>query len=125
MKISVFGMGYVGCVTAAALSRRDNYVVGVDVNQQKVQTINRGEAPVLEKGLAELVAESVRAGRMRATANGAAAVVETDLSLRMAVSIIGIYLARSRRSARESSGKMVIMSSRSEVRCCRVQLKVC
>jgi len=106
MKISVFGMGYVGCVTAAALSRRDNYVVGVDVNQQKVQTINRGEAPVLEKGLAELVAESVRAGRMRATANGAAAVVETDLSLvcvgtrprRMAVSIIAIYLARSRRS---------------------------
>ena len=81
MKISVFGMGYVGCVTAAALSRRDNYVLGVDVNQQKVQTINRGEAPVLEKGLAELVAESVRAGRMRATANGAAAVVETDLSL--------------------------------------------
>jgi GDP-mannose 6-dehydrogenase len=78
MKISVFGMGYVSCVTAAALSRRDNYVVGVDVNQQKVQTINRGEAPVLEKGLA---AESVRAGRMRATANGAAAVVETDLSL--------------------------------------------
>jgi GDP-mannose 6-dehydrogenase len=81
MKISVIGMGYVGCVTAAALSQRDNYVVGVDVNQQKVQTINRGEAPVLEKGLAEVVREGVQAGRLRATSNGAVAVAETDLSL--------------------------------------------
>jgi GDP-mannose 6-dehydrogenase len=81
MKISVIGMGYVGCVTAAALSRRDNYVVGVDVNQQKVQTINRGEAPVLEKGLAEVVRDGVRAGTLTATSNGAAAVTETDLSL--------------------------------------------
>ena len=81
MKISVFGMGYVGCVTAAALSRRDNDVIGVDINEQKVETINRGDAPVLEKGLAKLVRESVRAGALKATSNGAEAVIETDLSL--------------------------------------------
>jgi GDP-mannose 6-dehydrogenase len=73
-------MGYVGCVTAAALSRRKNYVVGVDVNRQKVETIKRGEAPVLEKGLAEVVCESVRAGTLTAASNGAAAAIETDLS---------------------------------------------
>jgi GDP-mannose 6-dehydrogenase len=81
MKISVFGMGYVGCVTAAALSRRENYVVGVDVNHQKVETINRGESPVLEQGLAEIVHNAVGAGQLKATSYGAAAVIETDLSL--------------------------------------------
>jgi GDP-mannose 6-dehydrogenase len=81
MKISVFGMGYVGCVTAAALSRRDNYVIGVDINEQKVETINRGEAPVLEKGLTEIIHKSVQAGNLTATSNGATAVTETDLSL--------------------------------------------
>lgn len=81
MKISVFGMGYVGSVTAAALSRRGHHVLGVDVNVQKIRAINRGEAPVLEKGLSELVADRVRNGRLRATANGAEAVGETELSL--------------------------------------------
>ena len=81
MKISVFGMGYVGCVTAAALSQRGNHVVGVDVNLQKVQAIDRGDTPVLEKGLSELIAESVHNGRLTATTNGAQAVLETELSL--------------------------------------------
>jgi GDP-mannose 6-dehydrogenase len=81
MKISVIGMGYVGSVTAAALSRRGNDVIGVDINPQKVRSINRGEAPVLEKGLSEIVAERVRDGNLRATANGAEAVKETDVSL--------------------------------------------
>ena len=81
MKISVFGMGYVGCVTAAALSRRGNLVVGVDVNAQKVHAINRGEAPVLEKGLSEVIADGVLNGHLRATTDGAEAVGERDLSL--------------------------------------------
>jgi GDP-mannose 6-dehydrogenase len=81
MKVSVFGMGYVGCVTAAALSRRGHQIVGVDINGHKVATINRGEAPVLEKGLAEVVRESVRAGTLWATGNGVEAVTQTDLSL--------------------------------------------
>lgn len=81
MKISVFGMGYVGCVTAAALSARGNEVIGVDVNLQKVETLNGGMAPVLEPGLAEIVAASVGKGSLRAVVNGAQAVNETDLSL--------------------------------------------
>jgi GDP-mannose 6-dehydrogenase len=81
MNISVFGMGYVGCVTAAALSQRGNRVVGVDINGQKVEAIAVGESPVLEKGLSEVIAESVRSGRLTATTNGAAAVSETELSL--------------------------------------------
>jgi GDP-mannose 6-dehydrogenase len=81
MKISVIGMGYVGCVTAAALSRRGNTVTGVDINAQKVNSLNRGAAPVLEEGLSELVAESVRSGNLRATTSGAEAVKQTDVSL--------------------------------------------
>lgn len=81
MKVSVFGMGYVGCVTAAALSRRGHRVIGVDINREKVAAINRGEAPVLEKGLGDIVRESVRAGVLSATSDGAGAVTETDLSL--------------------------------------------
>jgi GDP-mannose 6-dehydrogenase len=81
MKISVIGMGYVGCVTAAALSRRGNAVIGVDINAQKVTSINRGDAPVLEKGLSQIVAESVRDGNLRATTSGAEAVKQTDASL--------------------------------------------
>jgi GDP-mannose 6-dehydrogenase len=81
MKISVIGMGYVGCVTAAALSRRGNDVTGVDINAQKVSSINRGDAPVLEKGLSKIVAESVRHGNLRATTSGAEAVKQTDVSL--------------------------------------------
>ena len=81
MKISVFGMGYVGCVTAAALSQRGNHVLGVDVNLQKVQAIARGDTPVLEGGLSEIIADSVRNGRLRATTNGVQAVSESELSL--------------------------------------------
>ena len=81
MKISVVGMGYVGCVTGAALSRRGNDVIGIDVNGQKVGAINRGDAPILEKGLSELIADRVRDGKLRATTNGAEAVEETELSL--------------------------------------------
>jgi len=81
MKISVFGMGYVGCVTAAALSRRGHDVVGVDINLRKVRAINRGDAPVMEKGLSEIVADRVRDRKLSATTNGAEAVEITDLSL--------------------------------------------
>ena len=81
MKITVIGMGYVGCVTAAALSRRGNKVIGVDINAQKVGSINRGDAPVLEKGLSEIVAERVGIGELSATTEGAEAVMASDISL--------------------------------------------
>lgn len=80
MKISVFGLGYVGCVSAACLARDGHEVVGVDVNEAKVEALAAGRSPVWESGLGELVAETVAAGRLTATVNGREAVHGTDLS---------------------------------------------
>jgi GDP-mannose 6-dehydrogenase len=79
--VAVFGLGYVGCVSAAALARRGHAVIGVDVNPLKVELLRAGKAPVLEPGLGELVAEGVAEGRLRATDDGEAAVRESDVSL--------------------------------------------
>ena len=81
MRISVFGMGYVGSVTAACLSDQRHEVVGVDVNPQKVALINEGKTPVLEPGLGDLFRDGVREGRLRATTDAAEAVAATELSL--------------------------------------------
>jgi GDP-mannose 6-dehydrogenase len=81
MRITVFGLGYVGAVSAGCLARRGHQVIGVDVNARKVASINDGEAPVLEPGLPDAIAEAVRAGRLRATTDAAKAVRATDVSL--------------------------------------------
>src|SRR6266516_116213 len=81
MKISVFGLGYVGCVSAAGFAARGHTVVGVDVNPLKVRLIEDGQTPVLEAGLAESVAASVAQGRLTATTDGLAAATSTDFSL--------------------------------------------
>ncbi len=81
MKISVFGMGYVGTVSAACLAEQRHEVVGVDVNPAKVELLAAGQPPLIEPDLAELIRENVAAGRLRATTDSAAAVAETDLSL--------------------------------------------
>src|SRR5919112_2560465 len=81
MKLSVFGLGYVGCVSAACFAREGHDVLGVDVNATKVEIINEGRSPIVEAGVGELIAEMVAAGRLRATTDSAAAVRETDLSL--------------------------------------------
>ena len=73
MRISVIGLGYVGAVSAACLARRGHEVIGVDVNPRKVASVNDGEAPVLEPGLPEAIAEAVAAGRLRATTDAAEA----------------------------------------------------
>lgn len=80
-RISVFGLGYVGCVSAACLAARGNQVVGVDVNPTKVDLVNRGQAPVVEERIGELTAEVVSAGTLRATTDVAGAVADTDVSL--------------------------------------------
>jgi len=67
VKVAVLGMGYVGAVTAAALARDGHEVVGVDVSPHKLEALRQGRTPVLEPGLQEIVAEAVRAGRLRAT----------------------------------------------------------
>ena len=69
MRISVFGLGYVGAVSAACLAADGHTVVGVDTNQVKVDLLNQGRAPVIEAGLGELIEEGVRAGRLRATSD--------------------------------------------------------
>ncbi|HEY0077645.1 MAG TPA: UDP-glucose/GDP-mannose dehydrogenase family protein [Pyrinomonadaceae bacterium] len=81
MKLSVFGLGYVGCVSAACFAREGHEVVGVDVNATKVGIINDGKSPIVEAGIGELIAEMVGAKRLRATTDSAEAVRETELSL--------------------------------------------
>jgi GDP-mannose 6-dehydrogenase len=81
MNISVIGLGYVGAVSAACLARRGHQVTGVDVNPRKVALVNDGQAPVLEPGLPEAIAEGTGSGRLRATADAAEAIRRTDLSL--------------------------------------------
>lgn len=81
MKISVFGLGYVGAVSAAAFADAGHDVIGVDTAAVKVDQIASGQAPVGEPGLAELIARTVGEGRLRATTDGADAVAQTDLSL--------------------------------------------
>ncbi|MFI7637447.1 nucleotide sugar dehydrogenase [Nonomuraea sp. NPDC049400] len=81
MRISVFGLGYVGCVSAACLASMGHEVVGVDVNQTKVDLVASGRAPVVEERIGEMTAEMVRKGALRATTDAAEAVRETDVSL--------------------------------------------
>ena len=81
MKVSVFGLGYVGSVSAAALAADGHRVVGVDVNQGKVESVNQGRSPIVEKGLEELIQATTAAGSLRATTSPADAVAATDLSL--------------------------------------------
>ena len=70
MKISVFGLGYVGCVSAACLARDGHTVIGVDVNPQKVETVALGRSPIIEPGLDRLIEEAVRSARLQAKLEG-------------------------------------------------------
>ncbi len=81
MRVSVFGLGYVGCVTSACLAEAGHEVVGVDVNREKVEMINAAIPPLVEPGLAELLAQVVEAKRLRATVSTEEAVNATDLAL--------------------------------------------
>lgn len=81
MKLSVFGLGYVGCVSAACLAEDGNDVIGVDVNPTKVEIINSGKTPIIEEGINELIGKVVAAGRLRATTDSTRAVHDSDLSL--------------------------------------------
>src|SRR3989454_267516 len=81
MRVSVFGLGYVGCVTAACLAKAGHAVVGVDVNAEKVAMINTATTPIVEPGLPELLREVVGTGRLRATTSSDQAVAESDVSL--------------------------------------------
>jgi GDP-mannose 6-dehydrogenase len=81
MKVSIFGMGYVGVVSAACLARLGHSVIGVDVNPDKVAMIKSGRSPIVEPGIAEILYEEVAKGNCRATMDVDAAVAESDLSM--------------------------------------------
>lgn len=81
MRISIFGLGYVGIVTSACLARDGHSVTGVDVNADKVAALAAGRSPIVEPGVAELLEQGVRDGRIRATTDSGRAVAETDVSL--------------------------------------------
>lgn len=80
MKISIFGLGYVGCVGAACLAKLGHQVIGVDVNENKVNLMNQGKPTIIEEGIAELCAEAHEKGLMRATTDVKDAVLNSDVS---------------------------------------------
>ena len=79
--ISVFGLGYVGTVSAACLAYRGNSVIGVDLNRTKVEAMNSGHSPVVEPRVGEMIAESHKADRLHATSSAETAVLNSEISL--------------------------------------------
>jgi GDP-mannose 6-dehydrogenase len=81
MKVSVFGLGYVGAVSCACLPELGHEVIGVDISPRKIELINQGQSPVVEEGINELIGAAVHAGKLRATDDVLGAVRETEVSL--------------------------------------------
>jgi GDP-mannose 6-dehydrogenase len=79
-RVSVFGLGYVGSVTAACLAHTGNYILGVDVNAEKVATLEDGRSPILEPGLDEIVSTCRKACHLHATTDSEKAVLDTEIS---------------------------------------------
>jgi GDP-mannose 6-dehydrogenase len=79
--ISVFGLGYVGCVSAACFAKEGHDVIGVDVSESKVEMVNAGKSTIVEEGIAELVLAVHQAGRLRATTSVTDAIASSTISL--------------------------------------------
>jgi GDP-mannose 6-dehydrogenase len=80
LKISVFGLGYVGTVSAGCLADEGHHVIGVDPVPAKVDLISRGQSPIIEVDIAEIIANAAKAGRLQATKDPVDAIRETELS---------------------------------------------
>ncbi len=81
MKVSIFGLGYVGCVTAACLAKDGHEVIGVDVVAGKVERLASGLPTVIETGLDDLIAQASKSGKLSATTDGRAAVLNSNASI--------------------------------------------
>ena len=80
MRISIFGLGYVGAVCAGCLSSRGHQVIGVDVSQVKIDLINQGKSPIVEPGLEELLQQGLQRGLLKGSTEVEQSVLDTDIS---------------------------------------------
>lgn len=81
MNISIFGLGYVGCVSLGCLAKNGHFVTGVDVSELKVDQINSGQATIIENGIQELIFEQRQAKRIDATTDPIDAMLKTQISI--------------------------------------------
>jgi GDP-mannose 6-dehydrogenase len=81
VRISIFGLGYVGSVSAACLAQEGHHVIGVDINPNKVEIINSGRSPMIEQDLGDIIVQTVADGHLRATTDASEGILNSDLSL--------------------------------------------
>ncbi|NQT19888.1 MAG: nucleotide sugar dehydrogenase [Planctomycetes bacterium] len=81
MRVSVFGLGYVGAVSCGCFAHDGLEVIGVDLNTDKVKMINDGRSPIIEEKIGEIIADAVAGGTLRATTDAEEAVLNTDVSI--------------------------------------------
>lgn len=79
-RISIFGLGYVGSVTSACLASKGHQVIGVDLNEQKVEEVNNGKSPIVEEGLSDLISQGIKSKNLHATVDSTYAINNSDIS---------------------------------------------
>ncbi len=80
LSVSIFGLGYVGSVSAACFASKGHKIIGVDVSRAKVEMLDSGRTPIVEARMSELVAEANQACRLHATTDATQAVLDSDVS---------------------------------------------
>src|SRR5437773_2726495 len=79
MRLTIVGTGYVGLVSGACFADTGNDVIGYDINAERIALLNRGESPIFEPGLADLIKANMRAGRLRFTTDAAQAIQHAEI----------------------------------------------